>query len=153
MRIFLGGPPGIGMSPRMNPPRGPGMGPMPTSYGPGMRGPPPGGPMPPGMGMSGGRPQWQPNTSTPMNYSSSSPGNYGVCIAQKITHCTALQIKKKKTRKNADLLTHTRIWLNIIKLYVSPNNFIIVRVTPFWFLFFVRKGLIVKSDKNCHFYR
>lgn len=35
--------------------------------------------MPPGMGMgSGGRPQWQPNTSTPMNYSSSSPGNYGV---------------------------------------------------------------------------
>lgn len=36
--------------------------------------------MPPGMGMaSGGRPQWQnSNTSTPMNYSSSSPGNYGV---------------------------------------------------------------------------
>lgn len=35
--------------------------------------------MPPGMGMgSGGRPQWPPNTSTPMNYSSSSPGNYGV---------------------------------------------------------------------------
>lgn len=34
--------------------------------------------MPPGMGMaSGGRPQWQPTTSTPMNYSSSSPGNYG----------------------------------------------------------------------------
>lgn len=65
----LGGPPGIGMSPRMNPPRGPGMGPMPNSYGPGMRGPPPnsnlgpGGPMPP-MGMSGGPRQWQPNTST-----------------------------------------------------------------------------------------
>lgn len=38
-----------------------------------------GGQMPPGMGMaSGGRPQWQPGTSTPMNYSSSSPGNYGV---------------------------------------------------------------------------
>lgn len=36
--------------------------------------------MPPGMGMGGAstRPQWQPNTSTPMNYSSSSPGNYGV---------------------------------------------------------------------------
>lgn len=71
------------MNPRMNPPRGPGMGPMgPGSYGPGMRGPPPNsniGPagMPP-MGMTGGRPQWQPNTSTPMNYSSSSPGNYGV---------------------------------------------------------------------------
>lgn len=55
----------------MNPPRGPGMGPMPNSYGPGMRGPPPnsslgpGGPgMPPGMGMSGGPRQWQPNTST-----------------------------------------------------------------------------------------
>lgn len=28
-----------------------------------------------GLPMSG-RPQWQPNTSTPMNYSSSSPGNY-----------------------------------------------------------------------------
>lgn len=80
------------------------MGPMPNSYGPGMRGPPPnsnlgpGGPMPP-MGMSGGPRQWQPNTSTvcddcdeilinemkifcsllqPMSYSSSSPGNYGV---------------------------------------------------------------------------
>ena len=72
------------MSPRMNPPRGPGMGPMP-SYGAGMRGPPPnsslgpGGPMPP-MGMSGGPRQWQPNTSTPMNYSSSSPGNYGVSM-------------------------------------------------------------------------
>lgn len=43
--------------------------------------------MPPGMGMaSGGRPQWQPNTSTPMNYSSSSPGNYGVCIMLIISH-------------------------------------------------------------------
>lgn len=80
------GPPGIGMSPRMNPPRGPGMGPMgPGSYVPSMRGPPPnsslgpGGPGMPPMGMSGGRAQWQqPNTSTPMNYSSSSPGNYGV---------------------------------------------------------------------------
>lgn len=66
------------MNPRMNPPRGPGMGPMgPGSYGPGMRGPPPGPGMPP-MGMQGGRPQWQPSTSTPMSYSSSSPGNYGV---------------------------------------------------------------------------
>lgn len=38
--------------------------------------------MPPGMGMpSGGRAQW-PNTSTPMNYSSSSPGNYGVSTHQ-----------------------------------------------------------------------
>ncbi|XP_037051106.1 single-stranded DNA-binding protein 3 isoform X9 [Bradysia coprophila] len=76
---WQGGPPGIGMSPRMNPPRGPGMGPMPNSYGPGMRGPPPNSnlPMPP-MGMSGGPRQWQPNTSTPMSYSSSSPGNYGV---------------------------------------------------------------------------
>ncbi|XP_035793412.1 single-stranded DNA-binding protein 3 isoform X1 [Anopheles aquasalis] len=78
------GPPGMGpMNPRMNPPRGPGMGPMGAgTYGPGMRGPPPnsslgpGGGMPP-MGMAGGRPQWQPNTSSPMNYSSSSPGNYG----------------------------------------------------------------------------
>ncbi|XP_063703905.1 single-stranded DNA-binding protein 3 isoform X1 [Culicoides brevitarsis] len=71
------GPPGMGpMNPRMNPPRGPGMPPM-GSYGPGMRGPPPGPGMPPGMGMQGGRPQWQPNTSTPMSYSSSSPGNYG----------------------------------------------------------------------------
>lgn len=60
------------MNPRMNPPRGPGMGPMgPGSYGPGgMRGPPPnsslgpGGPGMPPMGMAGGRPQWQPNTST-----------------------------------------------------------------------------------------
>lgn len=72
------------MNPRMNPPRGPGMGPMgPGSYGPSMRGPPPnsnlgpGGPGMPPMSMTG-RPQWQPNTSTPMNYSSSSPGNYGV---------------------------------------------------------------------------
>lgn len=70
------------MNPRMNPPRGPGMGPMGAgTYGPGMRGPPPNsnlgpGGMPP-MGMGGGRPQWQPNTSSPMNYSSSSPGNYG----------------------------------------------------------------------------
>uniref|UniRef100_A0A1B0DHF0 Uncharacterized protein n=1 Tax=Phlebotomus papatasi TaxID=29031 RepID=A0A1B0DHF0_PHLPP len=76
------------MNPRMNPPRGPGMGPMgPGSYGPtGIRGPPPpnstlggpGGPgLPPGMGIAGGRPQWQPNTSTTMSYSSSSPGTYG----------------------------------------------------------------------------
>ncbi|TGZ56783.1 Single-stranded DNA-binding protein [Temnothorax longispinosus] len=84
------GPPGMNpMNPRMNPPRGPGMGPMgPGSYGPGMRGPPPnstlgpggpGGPGMPPMSMAapGGRQQWQPNTSTPMNYSSSSPGNYG----------------------------------------------------------------------------
>ncbi|CAH0395458.1 unnamed protein product [Bemisia tabaci] len=82
------GPPGMNsMTPRMNPPRGSGMGPMgPGSYGPGMRGPPPnsslgpgpgGGPGMPPMPMAGGRPQWQPNTSTPMNYSSSSPGNYG----------------------------------------------------------------------------
>ncbi|XP_046427523.1 single-stranded DNA-binding protein 3 isoform X6 [Neodiprion pinetum] len=84
------GPPGMNpMNPRMNPPRGPGMGPMgPGSYGPSMRGPPPnsslgpggpGGPGMPPMSMAGpgGRPQWQPNTSTPMNYSSSSPGNYG----------------------------------------------------------------------------
>ncbi|XP_063995411.1 single-stranded DNA-binding protein 3 isoform X5 [Diachasmimorpha longicaudata] len=83
------GPPGMNpMNPRMNPPRGP-MGPMgPGNYGPGMRGPPPnsslgpggpGGPGMPPMSMAGpgGRPQWQPNTSTPMNYSSSSPGNYG----------------------------------------------------------------------------
>ncbi|XP_071571153.1 single-stranded DNA-binding protein 3 isoform X1 [Temnothorax nylanderi] len=89
---FVGwqGPPGMNpMNPRMNPPRGPGMGPMgPGSYGPGMRGPPPnstlgpggpGGPGMPPMSMAapGGRQQWQPNTSTPMNYSSSSPGNYG----------------------------------------------------------------------------
>lgn len=72
------------MNPRMNPPRGPGMAPMgPGAYGPGMRGPPPNSNMGPGpgmppMGMAGNRPQWQPNTSTPMNYSSSSPGNYGV---------------------------------------------------------------------------
>ncbi|CAG9759263.1 unnamed protein product [Ceutorhynchus assimilis] len=79
---WQGGPPAIN---RMNPPRGPSMGPLgPGSYGPGLRGPPPnsslgpGGPMPPmTMGGPGGRPQWQPNTSTPMNYSSSSPGNYG----------------------------------------------------------------------------
>ncbi|XP_051167528.1 single-stranded DNA-binding protein 3 isoform X5 [Leptopilina boulardi] len=86
------GPPGMNhMTPRMNPPpRGPSMGgPMgPGSYGQGMRGPPPnsslgpggpGGPGMPPMSMAGpgGRPQWQPNTSTPMNYSSSSPGNYG----------------------------------------------------------------------------
>lgn len=71
-----------GMNPRMNPPpRGPGMGPM-GSYGPGMRGGPPnsnlgpsGGPIPP---MIGGQRPWTPNTSTPMNYSSSSPGSYGV---------------------------------------------------------------------------
>ncbi|XP_060537443.1 single-stranded DNA-binding protein 3 isoform X4 [Cylas formicarius] len=57
---------------RMNPPRGPSMGPLgPGTYGPGIRGPPPnsslgpGGPMPPmTMGGPGGRPQWQPNTST-----------------------------------------------------------------------------------------
>lgn len=72
------------MTPRMNPPRGSGMGPMgPGSYGPGMRGPPPnsslgpgpgGGPGMPPMPMAGGRPQWQPNTSTvslsASNYSS-----------------------------------------------------------------------------------
>lgn len=60
------------MNPRMNPPRGPSMGPLgPGSYAPGLRGPPPnsslgpGGPIPP-MSMTGpgGRPQWQPNTST-----------------------------------------------------------------------------------------
>ncbi|XP_046747483.1 single-stranded DNA-binding protein 3 isoform X8 [Diprion similis] len=76
---FVGwqGPPGMNpMNPRMNPPRGPGMGPMgPGSYGPSMRGPPPnsslgpggpGGPGMPPMSMAGpgGRPQWQPNTST-----------------------------------------------------------------------------------------
>nr|CAD7570511.1 unnamed protein product [Timema californicum] len=79
---FVGwqGPPGM-MNPRMNPPRGPAMGPMgPGSYVPtgGMRGPPPnssmgpggpsgpGGPGMPPMSMAGpgGRPQWQPNTST-----------------------------------------------------------------------------------------
>lgn len=64
------------MNPRMNPPRGPAMGPMgPGNYNPGMRGPPPnsnlgpggpGGPGMPPMSMAGpgGRPQWQPNTST-----------------------------------------------------------------------------------------
>lgn len=75
-----GGPP-FGMNPRMNPPRGPVMGPGP--YGPGMRGPPPnnnmgpGGPGMPPMGMAGGRPQWNPNSAAPMNYSAPSPGNYG----------------------------------------------------------------------------
>lgn len=64
------------MNPRMNPPRGPGMGPMgPSGYNPNMRGPPPnsmgGGPNGPGgpggmppMSMSNPRPQWQPNVST-----------------------------------------------------------------------------------------
>lgn len=57
------------MNPRMNPPRGPGMGPMGAgTYGPGMRGPPPNSSLGPGgmppMGMAGGRPQWQPNTSS-----------------------------------------------------------------------------------------
>ena len=73
-----------GMNPRMNPPpRGPGMGPM-GSYGPGMRGPPnsnlgpSGGPIPPMIG--GVQRPWTPNTSTPMNYSSSSPGSYGVSV-------------------------------------------------------------------------
>lgn len=78
------GPGGIGpMNPRMNSARGPGMGPMgPGSFGMGMRGPPPNGSIGPGgpgmmpMGMAGGRPQWHPNTSTPMNYSPS-PGSYG----------------------------------------------------------------------------
>ncbi|KAK8402611.1 hypothetical protein O3P69_000763 [Scylla paramamosain] len=95
------GPPG--MNPRMTGPRGPamgpgpGMGPMgPAAYGPGMRGPPPnsigpgpggpGGPGPGGpgpgmpamsMGGPGPRQPWTPNTSTPMSYSSSSPGTYG----------------------------------------------------------------------------
>lgn len=75
--ISILGPPGMNpMNPRMNPPRGPGMGPMgPGSYGPGIRGPPPnstlgpggpGGPGMPPMSMAapGGRQQWQPNTST-----------------------------------------------------------------------------------------
>lgn len=75
----------MGMNPRMNPPpRGPGMGPM-GSY-PGMRGPnsigPGGGPIP-GPMMGGQRP-WTPNTSTPMNYSSSSPGSYGVIFANSV---------------------------------------------------------------------
>ncbi|XP_070562782.1 single-stranded DNA-binding protein 3-like isoform X2 [Ptychodera flava] len=59
---------------RMNPPRGM---PMQPSYGGGMR-PPHNNTMGPGMPMSmpgAGRP-WQTNTST-MNYSQSSPGNYG----------------------------------------------------------------------------
>ncbi|XP_021960894.1 single-stranded DNA-binding protein 3 isoform X3 [Folsomia candida] len=74
------GPGGMApMGPRMTPPR-PGMGPLgPSSYGPGpgpgMRPGPPG--MPP-MSMAGpGRPQWPPSSSAPMNYNSSSPGNYG----------------------------------------------------------------------------
>lgn len=66
--LFVGPPAGMN---RMNPPRGPSIGPLPGTYGPGLRGPPPnnslgpGGPMPP-MTMTGpaGRPQWQPNTST-----------------------------------------------------------------------------------------
>ncbi|XP_042225172.1 single-stranded DNA-binding protein 3-like isoform X8 [Homarus americanus] len=93
-----------GMNPRMAGPRGPamgpgpGMGPMgPGAYAPGMRGPPPssmgpagpggpGGPGPGGpgpgmppmtMGGPGPRQPWTPNTSTPMSYSSSSPGTYG----------------------------------------------------------------------------
>jgi len=77
---FVGwqGPPGMSpMNPRMNHPRGPGMGPMTPGGYVSMRGPPPnssmGQGMPP-MGMGpGGRP-WQPNSS--MNYSSSSPGAY-----------------------------------------------------------------------------
>ncbi|XP_047473507.1 single-stranded DNA-binding protein 3-like isoform X5 [Penaeus chinensis] len=88
-----------GMNPRMAGPRGPAMGPGmapmgPGGYGPGMRGPPPssmgpggpGGPGPGGpgpgmppmsMGGPGPRQPWTPNTSTPMSYSSSSPGTYG----------------------------------------------------------------------------
>lgn len=79
--FLLLAPPGMNpMNPRMNPPRGPGMGPMgPGSYGPGMRGPPPnsslgpggpGGPGMPPMSMAGpgGRQQWQPNTSTVWYY-------------------------------------------------------------------------------------
>lgn len=71
-KILCLGPPGMSPMNRMNPPRGPSMGPLgPASYGPTLRGPPPnsslgpGGPMPP-MTMTGpgGRPQWQPNTST-----------------------------------------------------------------------------------------
>ncbi|KAL0266862.1 UNVERIFIED_CONTAM: hypothetical protein PYX00_009298 [Menopon gallinae] len=85
------GPPGMSTmgNPRMNPPRGPGMGTMgPGSYGPGMRGPPPGNsmglggpggpPQGPGGPGPGGRPQWTPNTCSSMTYSSSSPGNYAV---------------------------------------------------------------------------
>lgn len=52
--------------------------------------------MPPGMGMaSGGRPQWQPSTSTPMNYSSSSPGNYGVSRDARlaIARCKTSQLR------------------------------------------------------------
>lgn len=60
------------MNPRMNPPRGPNMGPL-GSYSPGMRGPPPNATLGPGgngpnmpLSMSGpvGRPQWQPNANT-----------------------------------------------------------------------------------------
>lgn len=86
-----GAPPGMvgPMNHRMNAPHGPNMsgGPMgPGSYGgAGMRGPAPnnnmgpGGPgVPPGMQMGGcGRPQMPPNTSSPMNYPLTSPGNYG----------------------------------------------------------------------------
>lgn len=104
------GPMGARMNPPRVPSIG---APIPAGYAPGIRGPPPpgtliasnrpnwavelsarwlivlfictGGPgMPPGMAMAtGGRPQWQPNTSTPMNYSSSSPGNYGVSWSHK----------------------------------------------------------------------
>jgi len=79
------GPPGMG--PRMTPPRGPGgpmgpMGPGGPIYGP-MRGPPPGGPMPPissmgpgGPGGPGGpRPPWPPSSMSP--YGHSSPGYVG----------------------------------------------------------------------------
>lgn len=76
-----------GMNPRMNPPRGPGMGPMgPGSYSPGMRGPPPnsglgpgpGGPGMPPMSMSGptSRPQWQPSTSAVSTIVMQSSNNY-----------------------------------------------------------------------------
>jgi hypothetical protein len=63
----------MGMNPRMNPPPR-----MPMGNYPGMR---PGNNMGPGGGpipMIGGQRPWTPNTSTPMNYSSSSPGSYGV---------------------------------------------------------------------------
>ncbi|XP_032793600.1 single-stranded DNA-binding protein 3 isoform X3 [Daphnia magna] len=94
----LGGPRGPGGMGPMGP-GGPGGVPGGYGPGPGMRGPGPGmmgpgGPMGPGGGVPGGpggplpnmggmggpggpRPQWQPNSSTPMNYPSSSPGNYG----------------------------------------------------------------------------
>lgn len=97
---FVGwqGPGMGGMNPRMNPPRGPGgMGPMaPGQYGGpgGMRGPPPGGAGPgpggmPPMSMTGpgGRPQWQPNTSTPMTYSSSSPGKFQLTNIRNLRVC------------------------------------------------------------------